>query len=157
MFSEHLGYVVSGLSLTLESSWMYLSCPILSSPAGIPITYMGLRSSIVLFTLFFFFVFFSLGHFYLPVFTFNCFFPQLCVKSIDEPSSSVLPYFKILVFLFDFLVSNSLMKFSICLCILFNFSTKVFGIFIITTLNSLSESFNIWVRSESGYLDYFVS
>lgn len=81
VFSEHLGYVVSGLSLTLESSWMYLSCPILSSPAGIPITYMGLRSSIVLFTLFFFFVFFSLGHFYLPVFTFTVSFLS-CVSSL---------------------------------------------------------------------------
>lgn len=48
-------------------------------------------------------------------------------------------------------------EFSICSCILLMFSTKVFNILIIVILTSLFDSSNIWVTSESGSLDYFVS
>lgn len=54
--------------------------------------------------------------------------------------------FLFLEFLFDFkkLISIYLLKFSICLCILFTFSIRSFNKLIIAILKFLCDSFNIW-------------
>lgn len=60
------------------------------------------------------------------------------------------------LFLIKKIVSTSLLKFLLCLCMLCTLSTRFFGIFVIVILKSLADNTNICVMSKS-YIDcYFL-
>lgn len=141
MFSEHLGY--SLVSLMNFSEFLDI---IFFLSSGIVIRcvrdYLTLsHSSWVFYFIHSVFLFvFQFEWFLLIYIQSHCFFLQLCWIywwASRMHSSSITRLF-ISNTLFDSSVYSSLMKFSICSCILFTFSTEVFNIWIRVILTSLS-------------------
>lgn len=108
---------------------------------------------------YFFLFMFSIGNFYWYIFGLTDSFPGN-VESNDEVSDTFFispALFILLYFLFPIIGYISLMKFPICLCMLFIFSSRNLNILITVILNYLLGSFNIlWLISESGSINCFV-